>query len=145
MRTKTIHTTPLAAAEVGIKPVIALTLQSLTIKREGQVDWSVEGDTHCGPKSELRDGKIPVKYSATVTCSPQLDERGFLFDQASLDLWMRRQATKVTKLSCEALVVEVATNLLLKLAADVPHCKVTELSLTLSPSPFMAGITVRFG
>lgn len=133
-----------AAQEVAATPVISLRLDSLTIKREGQVDWSVEGDTHCGPKPELRDGKIPVKYSVTVTCEPHLDERGFLFDQASVDLWMRRQASKTTKLSCEALVVDTAKEFLLKLARDVPHCKVRELVMTLSPSPFMAGVTCRF-
>lgn len=133
-----------AADEVGAKPVIALTLQSLTIKREGQVEWKVAGDHHCGPKGEIRDGRVPVKYSVSVTCAPSLDERGFLFDQASVDLWMKRQADNVTSLSCEALVVETATNMLLKLQRDVPHCKVTELVMTLSPSPFQAGVTCRF-
>ncbi len=125
--------------------VISLTLQSLTIKREGQVDWSVEGESHCGPKSELRDGKIPVKYFLAVTCAPTLDERGFLFDQAAVDIWMRRQATKITSLSCEALVIDVAKEFLLKMIRDGPHCKVTELTLSLSPSPFAASITCKFG
>lgn len=143
MRKKTVHV-PQASAEVGTTPVIALTMQSLTIRREGQVEWSVEGEHHCGPKSEIRDGKIPVKYTLIATCAPHLDERGFLFDQAAVDLWMKRQATQVASLSCEALVVETAKNFLLKMARDVPHCKVTKLTLTLSPSPFQAGITVEF-
>lgn len=139
-----------AAEEVGSKPVIALTLQSMTIKREGQVEWIVEGDHHCGPKSELKTYPhtttqyIPVKYTLSVTCAPHLDQRGFLFDQASVGKWMERISSEPTKLSCEALVVHVATQFLLKMAKDVPHCKVTELVLTLSPSPFQAGVTCRF-
>lgn len=145
MRKKTNHSAAIeASAEVGSTPVIALNLQSLTIERSGQVEWAVEGDHHCGPKSEIRDGKVPVKYSVRVTCAPHLDERGFLFDQAAVDLWMKRQAFKVTELSCEALVVETAKQMLLKLARDVPHCKVTELVMTLSPAPHAAGVTCRF-
>lgn len=136
---------PVSAPEVMSQPVVSLTLQSLTIRREGQVDWKVEGDIHCGPKGELRDGKIPVKYVVVVECVPVLDDRGFLFDQASVDLWMRRQADKTTKLSCEALVVDTAKDFLLKLAKDVPHCKVVRMEMTLQPSPFMAGITAKFG
>jgi hypothetical protein len=126
------------------QPVISLTLADISIQRQGQVDWRVAGLHHCGPESELRDGKIPVKYSVTITCAPHLDDRGFLFDQAAVDLWMRRQADKLSTLSCEALCVETAKNMLLKLARDVPHCKVKELVMTLQPAPFQAGVTARF-
>lgn len=126
------------------QPVISVTLADITIQRQGQIDWKVAGEHHCGPESELRDGKIPVKYIVTIKCEPHLDDRGFLFDQAAVDLWMRRQAERLTTLSCEALCVETAKNMLIKLAKDVPHCKVKELVLTLQPSPFQAGVTARF-
>src|SRR5437899_1351291 len=99
---------------------LSLKCSALTINRKGQVDWSVTGDTHCGPKSELRDGKIPVKYELNCKCLPTLDQRGFLFDQAMVDLWMRRMASRVTSLSCESLVVHVAEQFLAKMAHDVP-------------------------
>lgn len=122
-----------------------LALQSLTIKREGRVDWRVSGDTHCGPKSEVRDGVMPVHYALTCTCEPTLDGRGFLFDQASVDLWMRRQASVGTTSSCEELVVHVAQAFLGKLAHDVPHCRPTHLALSLSPAPHVASVTAEFG
>ena len=144
-------TPPVASPEVGVTPVIALTLQTMTIERSGSVEWAVEGDHHCGPKALLKPSKnnpavnvIPVNYTVRVTCEPHLDERGFLFDQAMVDLWMQRQASYVTKLSCEALVVETAKAMLLKMARDVPHCKVKELVMTLSPAPHQAGVTCRF-
>lgn len=142
---------PVASKEVLSQPVIALALLALTIKREGLVEWIVGGDTHCGPKSELKyfpnssAQYIPVKYSMSVTCAPMLDERGFLFDQAAVHTWMLRQAGKYTTLSCEALCIDTAKELLLKLQRDVPHCKVTELIFTLSPAPHGASITCKFG
>lgn len=123
----------------------ALKLQSMKIERSGECNWKVAGDFHCGPKALVKNGLIPVKYSMSVTCEPTLDKRGFLFDQAMVDKWMQRQAEKETKLSCEALVIDLAERLLAKMARDVPHCKVTELILTLSPAPHQAGVTARFG
>lgn len=121
-----------------------LKLSTMKIERSGECNWRVEGAYHCGPKALLKDGRIPVKYSVSVTCEPHLDHRGFLFDQAMVDVWMKRQAELVTSLSCEALVVSVAEKMLAKLERDVPHCKVTELVLSLSPAPHQAAVTARF-
>jgi hypothetical protein len=122
-----------------------LKLQTMKIERKGKVSWRVTGDTHCGPKALLVDGRIAVEYTVSVTCAPHLDKRGFLFDQAMVDLWMQRQAEMETSLSCEKLVITVAEKMLAKMAKDVPHCKVTELIMTLSPAPHSASVTARFG
>jgi hypothetical protein len=120
-------------------------LRTLTIKRSGQVNWKVIGDHHCGPKSKLRpDGTVPVRYTVEITCAPQLDQRGFLLDQAMLDAWVQRQATIETALSCEALVVALADALLAKVQRDTPHCDVRGLIVTLSPAPFQASITAAY-
>lgn len=137
---------PRAAVRAPVAaPAFGLKLAAFTIKREGQVEWRVAGENHCGPKAELRDGIMPVRYAAAVTCAPTLDERGFLFDQAAVDMWMRRIAARETRLSCEELVRSVAEQLLAKIARDVPTCRVVGLTLTLSPSPFQASITVTYG
>lgn len=124
---------------------MALPLLNLSITREGDVQWRVTGPNHCGPKAMLREGRMPVKYSMTVVCKPRLDDRGFLFDQAMVDVWMRRQADAMTALSCEALVVDVAQRLMAKIERDVPECEVIGLRLTLSPAPHQAGVTARYG
>lgn len=127
----------------------SLKLQTFTIRREGAVEWKVTGDSHCGPRTEVREGVdgsmlMPVRYAVRVTCAPSLDDRGFLFDQAAVDLFMRRLASRVTPLSCEELATEVAEALLAKIARDVPTCRVVALSLTLSPAPHAASITVDY-
>lgn len=123
----------------------AIKLQTLTIKRSGTVNWLVTGDHHCGPKALLKNGAIAVQYTIEITCAPALDERGFLLDQAMVDVWMQRQATRATSLSCEALVLRVAEDLLMKVAKDTPHCDVKALTVTLSPAPHQASITATFG
>lgn len=124
----------------------ALKLRTLTIARSGQVAWKVTGDHHCGPKALLKpDGTIAVRYSLRLTCAPTTDERGFLLDQAMVDKWMARQASRETDLSCEQLVMRVAEDLLAKIAHDTPHCDVKSLTLSLSPAPFQASIEVSYG
>lgn len=139
-----VATTALPMVNV-MKPM--LTLKTMKIERSGDVEWSVTGDTHCGPKALLipRNGKtyIPVKYSVKVTCAPKLDDRGFLFDQAQVDVWMKAVSQETTTLSCEALAQHVAERLLKKLH-KLDHCEVVTLELTLSPAPHLASITVSY-
>ena len=122
-----------------------LNLASLSITRSGDVQWHVTGDHHCGPKAMLREGRMPVRYSMTVMCAPALDDRGFLFDQAMVDLWVRRLAEIPTALSCEALVIHVARKFMTKVERDVPACRLLGVRMTLSPAPYQAGVTARFG
>lgn len=127
-----------------------LTLQSMTITREGLIHVAIDTTgNHCGPADQVirRNGQafMPVKYSCRVICKPKTDERGFLFDQAALDKWLKKVAGEITPLSCEKLAESYAERMLEKMARDVPHCEVTWLEFTLSPAPHAASITVEYG
>lgn len=143
---------------------MALTLATLTLRREGTFNQAVAGAHHCGPMALLVDMEvpdperpkvlerrrmvkakgIPVKYSLTVACGPTLDHRGFLFDQAMVDVWFARQGQRVTSLSCEAYAVNLANQFMDKLAKDAPHCDLRGVTLQLSPAPHQASISAHF-
>lgn len=119
-------------------------VRTLTIYRESTIDWHVTGKFHCGADSEVRKaGTIPVRYTVRATCTPRLDERGFLFDQAKLGEWMTALASKPTPLSCERLTVVTANAMIAKIRKDDPECQIVTLTLTLSPSPFVASMTAE--
>jgi hypothetical protein len=127
----------------------ALKLASFTLQRAGISNFVVSGPNHCGPAGALVnvDGgrkAIPVRWDLTVTCAPRLDDRGFLFDQAMVGLYMDRIAERGTALSCERLARHVAELLLAKIPRDVPTCDVTALTLVFSPAPYAASLTVRY-
>lgn len=128
-----------------------LTLATLTMRREGLFKWHVAGKHHCGANSALVPVKrgeplmaIPIRYTMTVACAPTLDHRGFLFDQAMVQLWFERQGLTPTALSCEALVIKAANELQDKIARDTPHCNVRGLTLQFSPAPFQASISAHY-
>lgn len=143
-----------------------LTLATLTLRREGLFTQAVEGAHHCGPKALLVDMRIPsdprpphrsrstaqtvvvkgipIKYVLTVACGPILDHRGFLFDQAMVDLWFARQGERPTALSCEAYAIKLANTFMDKLAKDAPHCDLRGVTLQLSPAPHQASISAHF-
>lgn len=134
---------------------MALKLSTLTLRREGDFVQAVDGAHHCGPKALLVDIELPgkvktkakgiaVRYTLTVACGPTLDHRGFLFDQAMVDLWFKRQGERVTSLSCEAYAINLANRFLEKLAKDAPHCDVRGITLQLSPAPHQASISAHF-
>jgi len=140
------HTTKVATVA---RPALKLALRSFTLQRAGISNFIVTGGNHCGPASQLINvtgGKkaIPVRWDMTVTCAPRLDDRGFLFDQAMVGVYMDRIAERGTSLSCELLARHVAELLLGKIAKDVPTCDVTALSLVFSPAPYAASLTVRY-
>lgn len=152
-----------------------LALKLLTIRRTGQVDWHVKGLFHCGPPGELRHFDVaqpmpqpimepgipdsafygidrsvrhyymPVRYVAVLQCAPNLDARGFLFDQAGVDTFMRQLAQTPTELSCERLCAHAAERLLENIRYEVPTCQVRTMTMTLSPSPFVAEVTASYG
>lgn len=127
---------------------LSLTLRTFTIQRAGISEFVVEGDHHCGPKAELiklPQGRkaIPVRWDVSVECEPKLDERGFLFDQAMLGVFMDRVASEPTSLSCELLARSAAERLIDRLER-LPQCQIKSLSLVFSPKPYMASITVRY-
>jgi hypothetical protein len=151
-----------------------LALKLLTIRRTGQVLWRVKGLHHCGPASQLRhmdvsvpmpqavmepgvpDGMfygidrsvrhyyMPVNYVAVMACAPQLDQRGFLFDQAGVDTFLNQLAQTPTDKSCERLAQYAAEQLLEHIAFEVPTCQVRAMTMTLSPSPFVAEVTASY-
>lgn len=131
------------------RPSLKLRLSSYTLDRAGVSNFVVTGGNHCGPAASLINvtgGKkaIPVRWRLIVTCEPRLDDRGFLFDQAMVGLYMDRIAERGTTLSCELLARHVAELLLGKISKDVPTCDVKALSLEFSPAPYAAALTVRY-
>lgn len=122
-------------------------LHSMQIRREGQLTLTVRGDNHCGAKSHVygpnRD-KLSVRYIASVECEPALDERGFLFDQLMVDELLKEISIKPSHWSCEVTAQRMAMKLIKRLKTDVPTCKVTSLTLSLSPEPYMAAVTVNY-
>lgn len=142
-----LNTSHKAVAPVARK-AISLKLRTFTIQRAGVSNFVIHGDHHCGAKADLirLDGgrkAIPVRWNVSVECEPQLDERGFLFDQAMLSVFMERVASEPTALSCELLAQHAAERLIARLEA-LPQCKIKSLKLEFSPSPYAASITVVF-
>jgi len=138
-----------APSQPVARPALKLKLRTFTLQRAGISNFVVTGGNHCGPALQLVNvtgGRkaIPVRWDMTVTCAPQLDDRGFLFDQAMVGVYMDRIAERGTTLSCELLARHVAELLLGKIAKDVPTCDVTGLSLVFSPAPYAASLTVRY-
>lgn len=140
---------------------MALKLATLVLRREGTFYQLVAGDHHCGPKAQLvsvlvtgevtrhhkgptADMAIPVNYTLTVACGPVLDHRGFLFDQAMVDKWFQRKGQTVSSLSCEALTIALANQLMDKLARDASHCELRGVTLQLSPAPHKASLSAHF-
>lgn len=89
---------PIVQAPAPVLKKTMIKLSTMTIERSGSVLWNVGGNTHCGPKEMLTKAGMPVKYTVQVTCKPHLDSRGFLFDQAMVDKWMRVVASQYTEL-----------------------------------------------
>ena len=140
------HTTKVAPAA---RPALKLKLRSFMLDRAGVSNFIVTGGNHCGPAAALINvpgGRkaIPVRWRMIVTCEPRLDDRGFLFDQAMVGVYMDRIAERGTSLSCELLARHVAELLLGKISHDVPTCDVKALSLEFSPAPYAAALTVRY-
>jgi hypothetical protein len=145
------HTTKVAPKAVTVAPArtISLKLQTMTIQRAGLSNFLVvPGSNHCGPADQLvrlANGAraIPVRWNVAVECEPQVDARGFLFDQAMLGVFVDRIAETPTALSCELLARNVAERLIARLE-KLPHCKIRSLKLEFSPNPYAASITVLY-
>lgn len=138
----------LNTAQTKAPTVRRLTLHTFTIQRAGISNFVVTGDHHCGPKAELirldyGRKAIPVRWDVSVECEPRLDERGFLFDQAMLGVFMDRVASEATTLSCELLARSAAERLIGRLE-KLPQCQIKSLTLQFSPAPYAASITVRY-
>jgi hypothetical protein len=144
-------TNKVAPKAVTVAPArtISLSLRTMTIQRAGLSNFLVvAGSNHCGPADQLiklSNGAraIPVRWNVAVECEPQVDARGFLFDQAMLGVFVDRIASEPTTLSCELLARHVAERLIARLE-KLPHCKIRSLKLEFSPNPYAASITVVY-
>jgi hypothetical protein len=141
------HTTTKVVKPVA--PVRTLSLRTMTIQRAGISNFIITpGSNHCGPADQLirvEGGRkaIPVRWNVSVECEPKLDQRGFLFDQAMLGVFMDRIASEPTTLSCELLAQHAAERLIARLE-KLPHCSIKSLRLEFSPNPYAASITVLY-
>lgn len=112
--------------------------ETLTLERNGEFVIQTHGDNHCGTQKLL-----PVRYKMVCICKNKLDLRGFLFDQVKVDQFFQKKLT--TELSCEKLAVTSLKEVVKEIMKENPGCQILENSLTLSPSPspFMASITYK--
>jgi hypothetical protein len=114
---------------------------SVTLTREGQLDWPVAGDHHCAPEASVHNGLVGIKYTMIAECENHLDHKGFLFDQATADQWMHELAHSRTHRSCERLAEFVGEDILKRIAKVAPHVRFKTFTVVLSPDPYMAKIT----
>jgi hypothetical protein len=110
---------------------------TLTMDREGEFKVEVLGDTHCGIQNPLT-----IKYHVRVECSVRLDDRGFLFDQLTVDQFFKKH--KSTKLSCEKFAMSCARRLWKVIHEENPSCEIREMMVSLSPAPHLAKMTFRY-
>lgn len=118
-------------------PLLTAAGSSLTMTREGEFSIVVAGNNHCG--AVPAGTTLRIRYKAIVKCAATLDNRGFLFDQMKVDSFF--QSMKRTTLSCEALTIRSANDLVAVMQEENPGVKIHAMDLTLSPQPFVAGMT----
>lgn len=108
--------------------------ESLTMNRQGEFQVKTLGDHHCGLAKIL-----DIKYHMICVCTTELDRRGFLFDQINVDNYFK--SIRQTEMSCEQLVLDCSKNLIMMIVDENPKVKVKNITLTLSPAPFLASMT----
>lgn len=110
---------------------------TLTLKRVGSFDINVTGKNHCGTRNPLN-----IQYQVEVTCSPVLDQRGFLFDQINVQHFF--EGVTSTSDSCENLSIDLSRKLWKRIQQENPDCNILEMSMTLAASPYKASMTFNF-
>ena len=108
----------------------------LIMNRQGDFKILTTGDSHCGT---LTNEHLPVKYQLICECENILDNRGFLFEQVSVDKFFKNM--KRTTLSCEKLTISCCKKLVTLIRRDNPICRIRSIKLTLSPYPYQASMT----
>lgn len=109
-----------------------------TLNRTGAFLISTFGDTHCGTVENLQ---VYYDFKTTVSAD-SIDARGFLFDQMNVKRFF--DSLKSTSLSCELLTLSCARQLLKLIRTENTELKVFNMSLTLRPAPFEAGMTFEW-
>ncbi len=110
----------------------------LTLRRAGQFVCHVKGPNHCG----LGQGPIVIQYQVEVRCAVSLDDRGFLFDQLTIQRYF--EELNDTTLSCEQLTIECARNLFVRIRRENGGCVVLGMDVQLSPAPHAASMTFTY-
>lgn len=114
------------------------------LRRTGEVSWAVVGPDHCGTENHVLGGCVRVRYDATLECEHSLDAHGFLIDNMEVDRFMQEFSQAQTGLSCELLVERTCEKLIEHIHRTVPTCRVSELTLMLSPEPYFARVTAVY-
>lgn len=110
--------------------------RTLTLRREGEFTIkTVPGTPHCGVGEW-----IDVRYRFVVLCEPSLDDRGFLFDQLSVQAYFDKK--KECRSSCEKVAMRSLRDLLSLIRRENPKCRIIRASLVLTPYPFQAEVQV---
>jgi hypothetical protein len=112
-------------------------MTSLTLKREGRFTVQNRGKHWCGTR-EMQT----IVYRVKVVCNVTLDQRGFLFDQLSIERFFNLQTTCET--SCEEFTLACARRLWAEIKKEHSGCEIRKLIVTLSPAPYSAEMTFEF-
>lgn len=113
-------------------------LSEFCMERRGYVEWPVFGSNHCGTVQHLKGGSIPIKWWVQMICSSDsLDEQGFLVDNMAAEHLMAELAATPSALSCEKLVCFCLDRLVERINLTEPKCRILELSMSLSPGPYL--------
>lgn len=119
-------------------------LTTITIDRSDHARYRPTGPTHCGTAAYLEHGYLRVRWRILVRCTPELDRRGFLFDQAGLTQFVQRLLDAHAEYSCERLTECIGEAVYQQLCHDVPACHVLSFAVTLSPYPYKTEMTVEW-
>ena len=116
--------------------------KTLTLQRKGKFKIETDGNNHCG-----LDHRQVMKYWVTVVCKaqPSLDERGFLFEQRSVDTYFQDLAADgVFTESCELLAINYAKEIRNLILEENPECKILAIEVKISAKPYLASMTFNW-
>lgn len=113
-------------------------MNKLTLRREGSFLLTPFGKNHCGI-TRFRGQKLLVKYNLVCECRVNLDKRGFLFDQLTIQNFFND--IQRSSLSCEQLVIRCTEDLVKAIRDENRECYIDSMELTLSPEPHAASMT----
>jgi hypothetical protein len=123
---------------------LALKLLTQTIHREGELSYVIDGEFHCGAAAAVQHGILQMRYEVTVECVPDLDTRGFIFDQAALDGYFIGLSGQTSPFSCEKLNQFLGVKFLQWLKRENPGCTPISVKCKISARPYTAWFEVLY-
>lgn len=110
----------------------------LTLRRKGKFKIETTGNNHCG-----LDEEQAIKYWVSVTCKakPSLDDRGFLFEQRTIDEFFQSYNGDIFHESCEILAIDFCRQLREAIREENPKCKILFMEVRLAAKPYLASMT----